>query len=453
MNRIIEFIKNKYHFFFIAAIVFFRGFYLLNGWGLGHMAADSGSYLYADLHISRLGRRVPLYPLFLKICRRMVHWDETAACAVAAALQCLLSLAVLYFLYQVLLAVTKNRLLSYITLLFYGSNVAILNWDSAIMTESLTLDMIILFLYVVIRYLEKKTVFLGSMAVLLSVAASMIKPTCAVLTGVCIAMVVLQFITMKDMRKKLIRIAAVIALAIVFYLAYCANTYKNYGTFNLTQLGPRHNLVTCLVTGTYKNYPDKDLVAQIDRILEEDRAAGKNIKRYPTTGRVMRLFSDDERERNILVAQFNRYCAKSDPMAHIMFKLDNIVKYWGVAYENRDWQLWDYAVEYNGFERLVYKIQKYVFSSVHIWFCFIMLAISIVMTAFLWVRRKAIPWHWLGMSGTILILLFAVYNNAYASFYRHTLFVLPCAYVSAAMFVSHILGLITGKKRAAAEAG
>ena len=37
-----------------------------------------------------------------------------------------------------------------------------------------------------------------------------------------------------------------------------------------------------LVTETYKNYPDKELVAKIDAVLEDHRAQGLNIKKYQT---------------------------------------------------------------------------------------------------------------------------------------------------------------------------
>ncbi len=420
----------------------------MNGWGLGHKAGDSGSYLNTDLSFSKLGRRVPLYPLFLKICKRMVKWDVDMGCAIAGVIQHICSLLILILLFRILMAVTKKRLLSWIVVLFYGCNVAMLNWDSAIMTESFTLDAVIIFIYILIKYLNNKSALWGSVAVFESVIAAMIKPTCAVLTGVCLVLLVIQFVSEPAMRKKVCRIAVVLVLAILYYVGYCSLTYRHYGVFNLTQLAPRHGLVTCLVTETYKNYPDKELVAKIDAVLEDHRAQGLNIRRYQTTTEVMKLFGgyeDDKRTNNIRVTEFNKYCKKSNPMAHLKFKFNNIIDYWDTPYENTEWGLWDYAIEYSRAERVIYFIQKHIFSTLYIWCDFLMLFICIVMTVFKSIRYKEIPWYWLGMSGTMLILLYAVYGNAYASFYRHTLFLVPFVYISFGMFVSHIIDCIRGR--------
>lgn len=445
MEKIKNVVQKYYHLVCIAMIVVFRGFYIINGRGLGDTTGDSGSYINADLHLSALGKRVPIYPIFLKLCKRMTRWDVNMGCAVAAILQCIFSLAVLYFLFKILMMVTGNRLLSYITLTFYGCNVAILIWDCSIMTESLALDAVIIFLYLILKYLEKKNFWYGAGAVAMSVVSAMIKPTCAVLTGVCLALLILQFFFQKEIRKTVYKVGTVVLLAVLFYVAYCANTYRNYGTFNLTQLGPRHDLVTCLVTGTYKNYPDKELVAKIDEILQADIAEGKNIKRYPTTSAVMKLFGDEARPRNIAVIKFNKFCEKSDPVAHFKFKIQNIKDFWDADYESTNWQLWEDALTYNRVEKLMYKVQKYVFSNVHVRFSFIMLFICMIMTVVMWVAKKQVPWHYLGMTGTILILLFAVFNNAYASFYRHTVFVLPFAYPACAMVWIDLFKFVKGK--------
>lgn len=447
MTKVKSFVQKNYHYFFILTIVVFRAFYLMNGRGLGHEAADSGSYMNADLHLSALGKRVPIYPLFLKICKRMCRWNVEMGGAVATILQCIFSLMALWFMYQIFMMVTKNRLLSWITLTFYGCNAAILIWDCAIMTESLTMDAVVIFLYVILKYLKEKNFKWGCLAVIMSVVAAMVKPTCAVLTGVCLVLLVIQFIAVKDMRKTVSKLSLVLLLAILYYVAYCANTYRNYGTFNLTQLGPRHHLVTCLVTGTYKNYPDKELVAQIDEIVQKDLAEGVNIRRYPTTSAVMKLFGEDVKQRNIKVTEFNKYCKKTDPMAHLNFKIQNIKDFWNDCYESTDWRIWDYAIEYSRIEWAMFYIQKYVFSYVHIRFGFIMLFIAAIMTAVLWIKKKEIPWHWLGMSGTICILLYAVFANAYASFWRHTLFVLPFCYATSAMLIQEIIKKIQKKKK------
>lgn len=445
MEKIKNVVNKYYHILFIGLILFFRGFYLLNGWGLGHMAADSNSYLYADLSLSALGGRVPLYPLFLKVCRRMVRWDEAMACSVAGILQHILSLLALILLYRVLLTVTHLRLLAWITVLFYGCNVALLNWDSAIMSESLAIDLVIVFIYVIVRYLKSRSALWGCLCVLVSVAAAMTKPTCAVLTGVCIVLAAIQFFRFKRMRKTVIKVSVAILLAILFYMAYCANTYRNYGVFNLTRLGPRHNLVTVLVTRSYLNYPDKELVEKIDAIVKEDEAAGINIRRYPTTNKVMDLFGDSVKEKNLALSKFNKYCAKTARWDHFMFHIKNITDYWDTPYENTDWKLWDYAIEYSSFERGVYRIMKNVFSSMHIWFSFLMLAVTFIMSIYTGFRDKDVPWYWLGMWGSITVLLYAVYKNAYASFYRHTLFVLPFVYISVAMLLSVAVRIIIKK--------
>lgn len=448
MSKVKDFVGRYYHYACILMILFFRAFYLLNGRGLGVKLGDSNSYLSADLSLGALGKRVPLYPLFLKVCKRLVRWDVDMGCAVAAAIQCILSLLVLYFLYQTILTITNNRLLSWVTLVFYGCNAGIMIWDCAIMTESLAMDVLIVFFYMIVRYLNTKSVLHGVLSVVLSVVAAMIKPTCAVLTGVCMVMLVLQFATDKENRRKVLGISVAVILSVLYYAAYCSNSYRNYGCFNLTSLGPRHNLVTVLVSESYRNYPDKELVARIDEILADARAEGVNIRRYPTTTKVMNLFVDDPTDfkaRNLAVSRFNKYCKHSDPVGTLKFKLSNVAYYWNDCYESTDWKLKTDVLDYGRVSKGIYMIEKYVFSFVHIRFCFIMLTICIIMTIITAIRKKQLPWYWLGLTGTILILLLAVYGNAYASFYRHTIFVLPFAYTACAMFMNELINLFKRK--------
>lgn len=435
-----------YNWLGIAIIAFFRMFYLMNGRCVGARTGDSNSYLHADLHLSALGRRVPIYPLFLKVCRKMTVWDEYQAGSVAAAIQCVLSAVILYFFFQIIKMITKNELISWLATIFYGCNVAVLIWDCAVMTESISQDFVILFFYMILKYLDTKKTRYGALTVMMTVLAAMTKPTCAVLVGVCIVLLVLQYIYIKDMRKTVLKVSAVLAAAILFLLLYCANTYRNYGVFNLTNLGPRHNLVAVLDTGIYRNYPDKELVAQIDEVLDNARAEGKNIRLYPTTNAVMSLFGEEGRQRNIDIQAFNKYCKKTDRKAVLKFKYENVKKYWDRAFEQTDWKLRDDVIEYSRIEYIIYYIQKYVFSSVHVRFGYIMMFVMLIIAIVKIVRKKEVAWYELGIAGSMLILIYAVVNNAYASFYRHMYFLLPFGYAGVSLILNDIYIFISKKK-------
>lgn len=235
---------------------------------------------------------------------------------------------------------------------------------------------------------------------------------------------ILQFFLLKDYRKLVINVLTALSMVVIFFLIYSFGNWNNYGTFSLTTLGPRHSLVTCLETGSYKNYPDKRLVEEIEKICEECVAQGGYLSDYGTTTPIMELFGSNEKEININVSRFASYCIKTEKKAYWEYQVQKILYYWKTPYGG-------YAnIRTQGnIREILFMLQRRIFWPLDIETGFIVMGIAWIMAIYEWIRTKKCPWWWLGCGGMLLGIEMSVYLNSYGEFPRLTIYALPFIYL------------------------
>lgn len=269
---------------------------------IGLIGADSSSYIDYSFTLDGLGVRAPLYPLILRICQFIFR--ESRYLFVTACIQILLSAIAIFFLYKAVCIATNNSLISSIIAILYGCNSCILSWNICIWSESLAISVSAFFLYAIVKYVKFPSFRNGTIAILMSLIATGVKPTLAVYSGICLVLLPLQFGLRKDCRLIVKKLTLVLGAVILLYMGYSYNNWYHWGTFNLTNLGPRHSLVPCLVTGCYQNYPDRSLVQEIEQIYNSSIENGDTGRGWATTTPIMQLFGTTAREQNINVRHF-----------------------------------------------------------------------------------------------------------------------------------------------------
>lgn len=219
----------------------------------------------------------------------------------------------------------------------------------------------------------------------------------------------------------------------LIFVGYSYINWRDYGTFNLTNLGPRHSLVPCLVTENYKNHKDKDLVGQIEKICTENVKLGKSLRGYETTTPVLDLFGNTERERYINARNFASFCIKSDVRGYISYLLDNIICSWKISYSIRNSN-----ISHSKTSDLALSWLNDLAGYMHIGMGFRIMGIAIIASVVKWIRRKKCPWYWLGIAGTLLGIYISVYIGSYADFARLTVYSLPFVYFGILLLVDEV---------------
>lgn len=151
-------------------------------WYYTHTAAviypDSYDYFAYDplqaLQLHAVNGRPPVYGMFLYIVRA-VAGDANAANA-AAFLQKLIALLVLPVLSATLRRLGVGSGWRSVFLLLYGACPAVYGWDNCILTESLSLSATVVFFFLIVRYIQEKSLRDGVGALVVTVLLIFLRP-------------------------------------------------------------------------------------------------------------------------------------------------------------------------------------------------------------------------------------------------------------------------------------
>lgn len=416
----------------IAVIVFVQVYYYSCA-ELGHMLTDSGGYIDFD---PDYGVRMFGYPFFIDIFQWLL--GEHFVIGVIAS-QMLVFFLTLPFLYSIIMTVSGGRKrLALIVTMFYGCSTTLLQWNVMIMTESFSISLTVFFIYFAIRWLREYRKRDAFLLLLVCWLATIVKTALFIYTGAVVLLLILVFFFKKEKRKA-VGFAMIFAVLIgIFDLGYCAYNYRHCGLFSMSNLTSRHKLVHALRSGNYLNYPDEELVAEIDRIYREH----DYVYNYDCTTPIMELFGDSWQEQNQGTLAYARWCLRSDPVSYLK---DLIVV--GI-----DGALWKFRAPYVPVDppgaagELLLKLINLCFNIVRVGYMEIISLVSLVVTIRKWIREKVCPFEWLGMTGGMLMVLISVNLAAYSEWTRLTVYAMPFLYVDAAMLIH--LFLSSRKKKA-----
>ncbi len=406
---------------------------------IGVTATDSSSYINYSFTLQSLGVRAPLYPLILRICQ--IIFRESRYLFVAVCIQIILSAISVFLLYKAVCIATSNSLISGIIAILYGCNGCILSWNISILSESLAISVSVFFLYAIVKYVKFPSFRNGTIAILMSLIATGVKPTLAVYSGICLVLLPLQFGLRKDCRLIVKKLTLVLGAVILLYIGYSYNNWFHWGTFNLTNLGPRHSLVPCLVTGCYQNYPDRSLVQEIEQIYNNSIENGDTGRGWETTTPIMQLFGTTAREQNINVRHFTSYCINTDRIAYIQYLCSNIIYWWRQSYSPYYYNAHPFSDISDSGKNPVFKIILFLqrdLPAFRIASGFYMIAFSLLLTIYQWIVTKQCPWFYLGVWGAATVIEFSVFLGSYGSFTRLTVYILPFLYFGWALIINDL---------------
>lgn len=232
-------IKEKWIFVLIAFLRLF--FYMNIQWGF--LTWDSYELIDVDtsaifLHGKLHARRVPVYPLLLDLCNIIANslgiiGDSWIKLVVVCQIICSF-LAVIYF-YKTLKRMDLNSVFINITTLFYGCTPVLMGYDTAILTESLSLSGTVFFVYYMIKYLYDKKVIYGVTSIILAGVLTFMRPSLALLPIILGIFWLWRFFIYKTERPAILKCGRYLALLYMIIVGYIMRMDHLYNQPTLSQ--------------------------------------------------------------------------------------------------------------------------------------------------------------------------------------------------------------------------
>lgn len=224
------------------------------------------AFKIGDLFCQGSRADAPIYGTLLDIFE--VLFGEGRFAAVVILQTVISAIALIYFYKALRLAGIRETIARWI-LILYGFSLSASTWNICVLTESLSLSGFIFVLYNVIKFLRYRQMHNGMVAIWLTFALVFLRPQFLLHYAVLACYFVLRALLEKTERGVSLKLVVACAGGGILILGYCCLFMNAYGIFSISTAKGRQQLRVCVEQGFYKNYPDKNLVEAIDKILEE----------------------------------------------------------------------------------------------------------------------------------------------------------------------------------------
>ena len=364
--------------------------------------------------------RTPVYPAFLKICELM--FGETKQFYAVVQIQLIVSLLGVIPLYDLLVRITHRQKLSALLCFAYGMNLDIAVWDYAILTESLALTMTIVFINLIVRYIQAPAYATGVKVILLSLVMTFLRPTFLLFTAVLLGVWILRLFLFSQERNILMRLSCVSLAAFVVIGLYAVSFQKHFGYYSISDAMPRQNIVSCIRRGYYQESENPEFVSIIEEHYDPV-TNGWNAKKP-----LFDAFGEKEANRlakQTLYADIPRYM--KDTIVWMGYDLSSP---FANAYveSTRSW-----ANNSDTIQLIISIAHSFQFSVGLLYF---ILLGQIVLFVIKFIRERALPWIDFGLWGFLLVIPISTYVATCAEFPRTMIHVLPFLYCSAASLLT-----------------
>lgn len=375
------------------------------------------SYSFTKLFSGELQDRVPIYPLIIKIFMYICNdlWQRFVCVA-----QMIISFISLIFLYKTLKMLIKwEKLIAIITFL-YGVCIAVIGWDTAILTESIALSSTILFIYFIVSYLKSKKLKYGIFSAISIFLMTFFRPSFIGFVAVLFGFFVLKLIIEKENRKKDFICLLTSITTIILILGYAIAFYKQHDIFSITKASVRQDLYVCMFQGFYKNSKDEQFIKDVEEsIRTQDSQWNAMIKVLGDYGnkRIQELVKISKRES---MNQYIKY-------------LINLVNTNSNEYFDAYYNLC-ISNQVNAKFNFVRSFMFLKFSTVYI-----IIIMEGIIAIYRWIKNKKPDWIHLGLFGFTTLVLITSFIGTNGEFMRTAICVVPFSYISIGVIISEAI--------------
>jgi len=367
---------------------------------LNTQAVDTASYINYHANILQGetdGSRTPVYPYFIKLIGLFGQQDLIGNVVTA---QIVISFLTIILFYKIAQACFKKRPVILATSLLYGVMLPVVNFDKVVITESLSVSFSVVFIYMLISYLQKPGNGKAWGLTLSVFMAIMLRPSFIYLLPLVIFFWLLRWLIYKKDWKECLSGLAASAVVILLLLGYSGLNKKNTGFNGISRVSNNNEMAVIVSAGIYMDGNDSEISAAIKSNLELNKICG-NPKKSGIN--IMKTYDSDRIHRFIM------NCIKNQPTAyawHICSKLTDL------EHENI---FTNYAEHKTNF--LAFRIEnvEYLVFCVTFNILYLFLGLDLVLIIARWVRSKQAPWFriilWLLITGQLAVAILGGYSE------------------------------------------
>ena len=418
-SLIAKYISDDLFWLLIACGLFRLAFYLSfnNGDGSG----DSDTYWnYSSnifkAHIDIL--RTPIYPYLIKIVKLFGISSFVQNIIVVQAITSFLAIIIFYKITGFLI---QNRAVKLIASVVYGIMPSFINFDKCILTESLSISAIVLFLYFIISYLKRPAILKAVLFSLYIFVTIMLRPSFIILLPVIIMFWVLRMLVFKkEWRAGLSGLAASM-VCVLLMMAYSGMNFSSNGYRGLSVVSSINQLDVIINANMFMDGNDPEISATIKGNLPEPHG--------PYNSMYAILYPQYSHER---IARFLRSCIKNQPGVYLKDALGRMANLGSST--TRAF----YVTSKGGLTgRLLSPLSH--FFSINFLIIYILLVIDFIYIIVQWIKARQILWFKIILFSIITTHLVTIILGAQGEYKRLFVIVLPCVIILMFSYVEMLI--------------
>lgn len=407
--------------FSICARVYYYNVYVYSEY------VDTATYLDAGInllngHIDMM--RTPIFPLFMQACLKLFPQSMNIAFPI---IQNAIFIMSIFFFHKICTHFIKNKYIQFFTCLIYACVPSIASWEYCVLTETFSIVSVVIFVYLIVLYLEKKSYKYLVITSLFIFIMVMIKPGFIFIFVIFLGFLILNFILTKLERREMIIGFVSILLSLSLVFAYTQiNEIQNHvnGISIVTDINDFSNIV---FSGIYKNGSDIEVIEAVDELILNGthpvRAAYEVELIYRSYDPVNRIGS------------FNKEVMQKYRKEFLLYTINKFITIYDLPINIK------YAAISDKYGDYIPKIN--LFDLNLNFFCvYFLLIIEIVVIILQWIREKVPPWGNIGIFFIIFMQVVVIIIGAQGEFSRLICPILPLIIIMIFKNIDKLIGVI-----------
>ena len=233
---------------------------------------DSSGYInysFSNLLSGNINGRVPLYPLFLKLCH---YFFGEIYLTIVVIIQKIISFVSVYYFYKALSYIFNNKKIIFLITFFYGINYYTISFDTVILTESLAISSMVFYIYLISEIIFNKKFNLIIISIIYTALLPFLRPTFLLIFAMNIVLIIFLFILRREIEVKIIINTVIVAfLCFGSLFSYSYMFSKKYGIFTISDPMPRQQLYNVMInTELYKLSNNQEFVESCEYAKSTD---------------------------------------------------------------------------------------------------------------------------------------------------------------------------------------
>ena len=408
-------LKIKEYILFLIIIIW-RIFYYMQNKPISYYN-DSSGYMDHSLKevLTNIWPRTPVYPL-LNALGNFILGEYGSYFVVG--IQISLSMIAVVFFYKLLCILDISTILVYIGTFLYGISSAVAGYDQCILTESLSISCMTIFLFYIIQYIRTTALRSGIIATALVFIMTFLRPASLVYMFLTIIFFILHFLLTKTHNGSILLVLNLCAACCI--LLYCARFETKYGLFSISDPMPRNLLFLSMEQGFYVNSDNEEFIRRCEKSLQEN-----NGMTWKTMTDVRDQYQPKELQKLAANSIINSLPNLYSSYLHHLFLTYGRSAYYGYNQcRGAGGGIYDFFKKIQPF----YGFHAFVASILEL-----MIAIG------LWIREKKIPWIHIGLSSFMISTLCLNLMTGPGEFIRLTILLVPFLHVLIILYLDRTI--------------